>query len=132
MEVQNNKYHYLQNGLNYMREGNFFDAHEDWELAWKDMNGHIRNFWQAMIQLSVGAYHFETANLTGCRNLWYKALKHCNNIMAEEQVKTSDYVIQLKSVLLRCLRKIEDHEDPLPDVRNFAATTVTAEWFDFK
>lgn len=127
-----NKYDYLSKGLRCLQRGDFFDAHEEWEIPWKYMSGHIRIFWQAMIQLSVGALHFKNNNLTGCRNLWRKALKRCDIILADNTVRDRDYVVELKAILTECLQKAEAGQNPLPVVQAFASNIVTEEWFDFE
>lgn len=126
------KYGYLSKGLRCLQRGYFFDAHEEWEIPWKYMIGYVRSFWQAMIQLSVGAYHFQNNNLTGCRNLWNKAIKRCDAILTDNTVKDRDYVVQLREILTECLQQAEAGQDPLPGVRAFASNIVTEEWFDFE
>ena len=123
---------YLRGGLAALREGRYFDAHEDWEIPWKDMTGDIRSFWQAMIQLSVGAYHFQNANLTGCRNLWNKALTRCRNISNADDVRDLEIVHQLDAVLQNCLDTVAKDGDPLPHVLHFAQQVVTDDWYHFQ
>lgn len=126
------KYGYLSKGLRCLQRGDFFDAHEEWEIPWKYMGGHVRIFWQAMIQLSVGAYHFQNNNLAGCRNLWKKALIRCETILADNTVRDRYYVVQLEAILTECLQKAEAGQDPLPAVQAFASNIVTEDWFDFE
>ena len=57
----------LRRGLEHFRTRDYFAAHDDWEEVWRDLNGHRRIFWQAMIHLVVGAYHFTNGNLRGCQ-----------------------------------------------------------------
>jgi predicted metal-dependent hydrolase len=127
-----NKHDYLSKGLKCLQRGDFFDAHEEWEISWKGMNGYERSFWQAMIQLSVGAHHFQNNNLTGCCNLWNKALKRCDAILANKTVRDRNYVQQLKGALTECLQKAETGQNPLPAVQVFATDIVTEDWFDFE
>ncbi len=131
MLTSEEKKQYLNNGLKCLQQGNFFNAHEDWEIPWKDMAGHVRSFWQAMIQLSVGAYHYENNNLTGCRNLWHKALKRCNEIIEQNLARDVQYVIELRKHLIECLRKVETGMNPLKDVERFSLEVVSESWFDF-
>lgn len=126
------RHEYLKKGLECLRQGAFFDAHEDWEIPWKEMTGHVRSFWQAMIQLSVGSYHFQRGNLTGCRNLWNKALLRCNHILDHQLTRDRQMVIQLKETLETGLNKVALHDNPLPDIRFFATRIVTSAWFDFR
>ena len=123
---------YLQKGLDYLRQGDFFETHEEWEIPWKEMRGDIRSFWQAMIQLSVGAYHFQKGNNNGCRNLWNKALKHCEIILENNRVQSRHCVLQLQEALKTALRMQMEGGDPLPHIQRFAREVVTEEWFEFE
>ena len=96
------------------------------------MTGHIRSFWQAMIQLSVGAYHYENQNLTGCRNLWNKALKRCDDILANGAAENTEMVLMLQKQLQDCLQAVAAEDDPLEDVKHFARETVSPAWYDFR
>ncbi len=122
---------HLQKGLDFLRHGDFFAAHEEWEIPWREMAGRQRSFWQAMIQLSVGVYHFEKQNRTGCLNLWNKALKRCNQLLENHSGPRLAPVAELREVLLLCLEKTAAGEDPRPEIRRFAANTVQPGWFEF-
>lgn len=122
----------LAKGLACLKTRHFFDAHEYWEIPWKEMRGDVRSFWQAMIQLSVGAYHFENNNLTGCRNLWNKALKRCDALLSERNNKNSWEIHQLREILQIVLQEIEQNGEPLAQIQHFATTIVTPDWFDFR
>lgn len=121
---------YLEKGLRALREKRYFDAHEEWEIPWREMQGDQKLFWQAMIQLSVGAYHYQNENLTGCRNLWGKALHKCNRILEKEGIKKLEFVGQLKSVLEACLKAVQENASPLPHVEHAAKHIISEEWFE--
>lgn len=123
---------YLQRGLAALRRGDFFAAHEDWEIPWRYMAGRERRFWQAMIQLSVGAYHHQNGNRTGCRNLWHKALRHCEAILGTDDDRDNAPVLLLQKMLQACLEREEKGESPLAAIQAFAADTVTEAWFEFR
>jgi predicted metal-dependent hydrolase len=126
------KNRYLQSGLEYLRQGGFFETHEEWEIPWQEMSGDIRSFWQAMIQLSVGAHHFRNGNKNGCRNLWKKALKRCDDILEKNQVQNRNCVFRLQEILQTALQKAMEGEDPLRYIRRFASDVVTEDWFEFE
>lgn len=121
---------HLQKGLDLLRRGDFFAAHEEWEIPWKEMAGPQRSFWQAMIQLSVGAYHYRNRNLTGCQNLWNKALKRCHRLLENCPGQHCGPVGELQKTLLLCLEKVAAGEDPRPEIHRFAANVVHPGWFE--
>jgi predicted metal-dependent hydrolase len=120
---------HLKKGLAALREKRYFDAHEDWEISWRHMEGDQKLFWQAMIQLAVGAYHFTNENLTGCRNLWNKALAKCTRILENGSVSDSGFVIELKDILEKCLEALARADSPLPIVEHAASNIISEQWF---
>ncbi|HUM01504.1 MAG TPA: DUF309 domain-containing protein [Thermoanaerobaculia bacterium] len=46
-------------GLEEYRAGRFFEAHEEWELLWKEASGEDRRFLQGLIQLAAALVHLE-------------------------------------------------------------------------
>lgn len=127
-----NKNQLLGNGLIALREKRYFDAHEDWEIVWREMVGDQKLFWQAMIQLSVGAYHFTNNNLTGCRNLWNKAVNKCNRILEKKEIDNLTVVKNLKNILEECLMAVSQNQSPLPTVENAANHIISEKWFELK
>ena len=79
----------LQRGLDEFRRENYFETHEHWEDAWRTMDGNQKFFWQAMIQLTVGAYHFTKGNLHGCKSMWNKATQRCELILKDKNLVQS-------------------------------------------
>jgi predicted metal-dependent hydrolase len=131
--MTNNHYTpYLKNGLTALREKRYFDAHEDWEIPWKKMHGDRKLFWQAMIQLSVGAYHYTNNNMTGCRNLWNKAVNKCSRILEKGEVNDLVIVKELKQILENCLNAVVDNTSPLPIIENAAQYIISEKWFELE
>lgn len=114
------------------REKRYFDAHEDWEIAWREMQGHRKLFWQAMIQLSVGAYHYRNNNLIGCPNLWNKAVRKCSRILEQGDVSDLRIVRQLKEILEACLNAVAQNASPLPIVEDAAQNIISEKWFELE
>ena len=62
----------FQEGLNYFKTGEYFEAYESWEELWSDFYLKDRRFVQGLIQLSVSFVHLENNNLKGAKNLLNK------------------------------------------------------------
>ena len=114
-----------------MRRGEFFDTHEFWEIEWKKMSGRSRVFWQALIQLSVGCHHYQNNNLTGCGNLWRKALKRCDGLLAEHSAGEEALVSELREVLCKALNAVDAGDDPLIFVGELANGTFPERSYRF-
>ena len=61
-------------GLELFNQGEYFDAHEQWEEMWSEYNLPDRFFVQGLIQATVSFYHLSTGNLKGARNLMTRAI----------------------------------------------------------
>jgi len=119
----------LRRGLEHFRAHDYFAAHDDWEEVWRELNGPRRMFWQAMIQLVVGAYHFTNGNLRGCRGQWQKALQRCVDLAAQYAEPVPAPIACLHDMLYESLAIVERGENPLPHVEAFAASVVSETWF---
>ena len=52
--------------------GLFFECHDTIEDLWIHYRQADRRFYQGVIQMAVGCYHFGMGNYAGARNLWGK------------------------------------------------------------
>ena len=119
----------LRRGLEHFRARDYFAAHDDWEEVWRDLNGHRRLFWQAMIHLVVGAYHFTNGNLRGCLGQWHKALQKCEDLIPRYAEPVPKPLTCLRDVVREGLAMVEDGCDPLPHLDAFATSVVSEDWF---
>jgi predicted metal-dependent hydrolase len=65
----------LRLGLTQFNEGCFFECHDTLEEVWSGMRGERRDFFQGLIQVSVGLYHWSNANPGGALTLLERGLK---------------------------------------------------------
>jgi uncharacterized protein len=56
-------------GFRHFNNGEFFEAHEELEAAWKDEPGPIRDLYRGILQVAVACYHLERGNLVGARKM---------------------------------------------------------------
>ena len=120
----------LRAGLAHFRAADYFAAHDAWEEVWQGLRGRRRLFWQAMIQLAVGAYHYTNGNGRGCQGQWNKALDKCRQLGGVDEGAQRPTAF-LVAILEESLRTVADGGDPLPGIADFAACTIGEDWFQF-
>jgi predicted metal-dependent hydrolase len=64
----------LAAGLKCYRCGEFFEAHEHWELVWLECAEPEKTFLQSLIQVSAAFHHLGRGNAVGARSLLTRAL----------------------------------------------------------
>ena len=63
----------LQEGLELIREGAYFEAHEELEDEWRDAPASERDFLQGLVHVAVAWLHAERGNRNGCERQLAKA-----------------------------------------------------------
>ena len=64
----------LRRGIALYREGEFFEAHEVLEDAWRELTGVERLLYQALIQVAMGCRKVRQEKWNGARLLFQRAL----------------------------------------------------------
>jgi uncharacterized protein len=65
----------LQRGLELMRRGRFFEAHEELELAWRSAPAAERDFFQGLVHVTVAWYQAGRGRPVACASQLAKARK---------------------------------------------------------
>jgi predicted metal-dependent hydrolase len=65
----------LAEGLRCYRAGEFFEAHEHWEVVWLELQEPEKAFLQALIQVAAAFHHFQHGNRIGTTSLLQAALR---------------------------------------------------------
>ncbi|MFL2983491.1 MAG: DUF309 domain-containing protein [Candidatus Neomarinimicrobiota bacterium] len=73
MTEEEQKEKLFQEGLDFYKSKDYFEAHESWENLWSDYYLEDRKFIQGLIQLSVSFVHLGNGNITGAKNLLRKS-----------------------------------------------------------
>jgi predicted metal-dependent hydrolase len=63
----------LERGLELIREGAYFDAHEELEDEWRAASAEERDFLQGLVHVAVAWLHAERGNRNGCERQLAKA-----------------------------------------------------------
>ena len=62
-------------GLEYFNMGDYFEAHEYLEIAWRDERREIRDLYRAVLQVGVGYYHLIRGNYSGALKMFGRSRK---------------------------------------------------------
>jgi len=65
----------LAEGVKLFNEGSYFEAHDYFEDLWMDADSLDKDFYQGLVQVSVGSYHFICGNYTGALSQYRKGIK---------------------------------------------------------
>lgn len=62
-------------GVAEFNTGLYFECHDTLEDLWSGLRGPARDFFQGLIQVSVGFYHLSGGNLPGAQSMFERALR---------------------------------------------------------
>ncbi len=60
-------------GLQLFNQGEYFEAHEVLELAWRDETGAVREVYRGILQIGVAYYHILNQNYVGAIKMFARA-----------------------------------------------------------
>ena len=66
---------HFETGLDLIRHGDFFAAHEELELAWRAAPDGERDFYQGLVHVAVAWYQASRGNRVGCERQLEKAAR---------------------------------------------------------
>jgi predicted metal-dependent hydrolase len=66
---------HLERGLELIRAGRYFDAHEELELAWRAADPLERDFYQGLVHVAVAWYQAGRGRRIGCERQLAKAVR---------------------------------------------------------
>jgi uncharacterized protein len=66
---------HLETGLNMIRRGEYFAAHEELEEAWRAAGPAERDFYQGLVHVAVAWYQAGRGNRVGCERQLEKAAR---------------------------------------------------------
>jgi predicted metal-dependent hydrolase len=65
----------FERGVRQFNDGLFFECHDTLEEIWTGLRGPARDFFQGLIQVSVGFYHLTNGNRTGASSMLERSLE---------------------------------------------------------
>lgn len=98
----------FQQALQEFNRQEFFDCHETLEALWKDLpEGDQKLFYQGLLQVAVGFYHWQQGNFTGTINLLTRGLTKLESL--QHQTACQSW-IRLAPFLLELRQRLEELE----------------------
>jgi len=73
----------MARGVEHFNRGEFFQAHEELEDAWRASSGEPRLFLQGLTQAAVALHHHSTGNREGATSVLARALRNLESYPAE-------------------------------------------------
>src|SRR5262245_20451300 len=87
---------HLERGLELIRSQEFFEAHEELELAWRAADAEERDFFQGLVHVTVAWYQAGRANRRGCERQLEKAMRRLGPFApAHRGVDVADVLAQV-------------------------------------
>ena len=93
----------LRKGALEFNGGYFFECHDTLEEAWSGIRGPARDFFQGLIQVSVGFYHWRNGNAGGAATMLRRGLARLSRYGASY---CGLELASLRSAALACLERV--------------------------
>jgi predicted metal-dependent hydrolase len=75
----------LRRGLDQVRTGQYFEAHESFEDAWRAADPAEKDFFQGLVHVTVAWYQARRGNRTGCERQLAKAQRRLAAFVPEHR-----------------------------------------------
>ncbi|HEU6444538.1 MAG TPA: DUF309 domain-containing protein [Gaiellaceae bacterium] len=76
---------WLRNGLDLIARGEYFEAHEELEEAWRAAGPAERDFFQGLVHVAVAWHHAGRGNRPGCERQLAKAARRLGTFAPEHR-----------------------------------------------
>ena len=60
-------------GLELFNRGEYFEAHEELEMAWRDETGPVRELYRGILQIAVAYLHIQRGNYRGAVKMFFRS-----------------------------------------------------------
>ena len=121
-------------GIVLFNRGDYFEAHEVWELLWMECASPEKKFYQGLIQAAVALCHFCNGNVRGARKLFLSSRDYMNRFGSPFMGLDNNVFWELMAVCFAELladadpnRRHEPNEELLPTL---TLSPEPAEWPD--
>ena len=104
----------LRAGLELIRRGEYFEAHEALEDAWRAADPEEKDFFQGLVHVAVAWHHAGRGNRPGCERQLAKAARRLERFAPEHRGVDVAAVLRTVTTARECVERASlDLPDPL-------------------
>ncbi len=91
----------IKKGIELFNESDYFTAHDFFEDIWMDADYEEKDFYQGLVQISVGCYHLICGNHSGAKSQLKKGISKLSKYIPEyNNLELSELISKLKKLLI--------------------------------
>jgi predicted metal-dependent hydrolase len=94
----------LHHGIELFNRGEYFEAHEALEDAWREGPADEKKFLQGLVQAAVGLHHFSRGNLVGARGVLARSVRNLEPFAPAHKSIDLDLLLESLRAWLACAR----------------------------
>ena len=109
----------IQKGIDLFNDCDYFSAHDFFEDIWMDSSGEEKDFYQGLVQISVGCYHLICGNMPGAKSQIKKGMDKLSKFIPEyNKLNLSELISKLKKILI----DLESNKKNIKDIPTLIIT----------
>ena len=87
-------------GIQLFNDGSYFEAHDHFEDMWMEAENNEKDFYQGLVQVSVGSYHLICGNNTGALSQYKKGVEKLENYRdSKRNIDLQKFLLEIKSFI---------------------------------
>lgn len=104
----------ISEGIKLFNDSDFFSAHDFFEDIWMEVKQEEKDFFQGLVQISVGCYHLICGNFIGSVSQLTKGKEKLNKYKPDYyKININSLVISI-DLLLNKINRNSDYRDNIP------------------
>lgn len=90
----------IKEGIRLFNDGAYFEAHDYFEDMWTETETEEKDFYQGLVQVSVGSYHLICGNYTGALSQYQKGVEKLEKFKEiEKNINLEKFLHEIKSFI---------------------------------
>ena len=90
----------IKTGIELFNDGSYFEAHDYFEEMWNDAERGEKEFYQGLVQISVGSYHLICGNNKGALSQYNKGMSKLEKFKPDKEGINLDKLLSEINILV--------------------------------
>lgn len=104
----------IMEGIDLFNNHMFFEAHDFFEDIWMECDNKDRLFFQGLVQISVGCFHFISGNYKGALSQWKKSSGKLKKYLPKyRKIDIESLIIDLNVLILEVENGFNDNKNKI-------------------